>query len=327
MGDTKLTLACGPYDRTESLRTGLVKPEGIDLTYIPIQSPPEIFSRMIDLKSFDASEMSLSGYLQMRALGKTDFIAIPVFPSRVFRHGFIFVRDTIKKPKDLEGRRVGVPEYWQTAAVWIRGILQHEYDVDIRTIQWREGGVDIPLSPEEYASRKEMTGYRPEMLPQGQCLNDQLVAGNLDAVIGARKPASVGKTKGLGRLFHNYREVEKDYFERTGIFPIMHTIVIRSEIYQRHPWVAESLYKAFLESKRSCLKEMRFTGTIKYTLPWLFSDLEEIDSIFGGDPWPYGFAENRHVLETFGQYLKDQDFVTHPLNLDECFAPLSGITQ
>lgn len=327
MGDLKLTLACGPYDRTESLRTGLIKPEGIDLTYIPIQSPPEIFSRMIDLKSFDASEMSLSAYLQMRALGKTEFVAIPVFPSRVFRHGFIFVRDTIQKPKDLEGSRVGVPEYWQTAAVWIRGILHHEYDVDIRTIHWREGGVDIPLSPEEYASRKEMTGYRPEMLPEGQCLNDQLAAGDLDAVIGARKPASVDKMKGLGRLFPNYREVEKDYFGRTRIFPIMHTIVIRSEIYHRHPWVAESLYKAFLESKRICLKEMHFTGTIKYTLPWLFADLEEIDDTFGGDPWPYGFAENRHVLETFGQYLKEQDFVAHSLDMDECFAPLSGITQ
>ncbi len=327
MGDLELTLACGPYDRTESLRTGLIKPEGIDLTYIPIQSPPEIFSRMIDLKSFDASEMSLSAYLQMRAVGNTEFVAIPVFPSRVFRHGFIFVRDTIRKPKDLEGRRVGVPEYWQTAAVWIRGILMHEYDVDIRAIQWREGGVDIPLSREEYASRKEMMGYRPEMLPEGQCLNDQLAAGNLDAVIGARKPASVDKTKGLARLFPNYREIEKEYFKRTGIFPIMHTIVIRSEIYHRHPWVAESLYKAFLESKRICLKQMHFTGTIKYTLPWLFADLEEVDDTFGGDPWPYGFTENRHVLETFGQYLKEQDFVGHSLDVNEYFTPLSGITQ
>jgi len=327
MGDLKLTLACGPYDRTESLRNGQVKPEGVDLTYIPIQSPPEIFSRMIDFKAFDVSEMSLSAYLQMRSMGQTEFVAIPVFPSRVFRHGFIFVRDTVRSPKDLEGRFVGVPEYWQTAAVWIRGILNHEYNVDIRTIKWREGGVDVPLSTEEYASRKNMSGYRPEMLPEGQCLSDQLAEGGVDAVIGARKPASVDKTPGLGRLFPNYRDVERDYFKRTGIFPIMHTIVIRSEIYDRQPWVAESLFKAFLESKRICLKQMHFTGTIRYTLPWLFADLEEIDNTFDGDPWPYGYMQNRHVLETFAGYLLEQDFVMSPLNISECFTPLSGITQ
>ena len=327
MSDLKLTLACGPYDRTEALRTGMVKPEGIDLTYIPIQSPPEIFTRMIDFKSFDASEMSLSSYLQMRSAGDTEFTALPIFPSRVFRHGFIFVRDKIQKPKDLENKTVGVPEYWQTAAVWIRGILRHEYDVDIRTINWREGGVDVPLSPQERSSRESAGGFRPEMLPDGQCLSEQLAAGTLDAVIGARKPASVGKAPGLARLFPNYREVERAYFHRTGIFPIMHTMVIRTEIYQRHPWVAESLFKALSESKRICLKQMHFTGTIKYTLPWLFADLEEIDDIFAGDPWPYGYTANRHVLETFADYLYEQNFVTQPIEIAKLFTPILDSTQ
>ena len=327
MGDLTLTLACGPYDRTEALRTGQVKPEGIDLHYIAIQSPPEIFSRMIDFKSFDASEMSLSGYLQMRATGNEEFTAVPVFPSRVFRHGFIFVQDGIQKPSDLAGKVVGVPEYWQTAAVWIRGILQHEYDVDLKTIEWREGGVDVPLSPEESEARKNMPGYRPQMLAAGECLSDQLAKGMLDAVIGARKPGSVDKTPGLRRLFPNYREVEKEYFQRTGIFPIMHTLVVRTEIYERHPWVAESLYKALSESKRICLNQMRFTGTIKYTLPWLFSDLEEIDDTFGGDPWPYGYPANRHVLETFAQYLHEQDFISNPLDPGKYFAPILASTQ
>ena len=327
MSNLTLTLACGAYDRNEALRTGTVKPEGIDLTYIPIQSPPEIFTRMIDFRSFDASEMSLSGYLQMCAKGQTEFIALPIFPSRVFRHGFVFVRDHIKNPKDLEGRVVGVPEYWQTAAVWIRGILQHEYGVDLNKIDWREGGVDVPLSPQELHLRKTAGGYRPEMLPEGQCLSDQLAAGGLDAVIGARKPASVGKVPGLRRLFPNYREVEEEFYKRTGIFPIMHTLVIRTEVYDRHPWVAESLYKAFLESKRICLEQMHFTGTIRYTLPWLFSDLEEIDDLFSGDPWPYGYAANRNVLETFATYLHEQGFIEAPIDIGSFFTPVLDSTQ
>lgn len=327
MANLTLSLACGPYDRAEALRTGEVRPEGIDLTYIPIQSPPEIFTRMIDMRSFDASEMSLSGYLQMRAAGKTEFTAIPVFPSRVFRHGFIFVRDNIATPRDLEGKVVGVPEYWQTAAVWIRGILQHEYNVDIKRIKWREGGVDVPLSFEEQEARKSMSGFRPPMLADGESLSDQLALGNLDAVIGARKPASVDANPEIRRLFPNYREVERDYFIKTGIFPIMHTLVIRTDIYERHPWIAESLFKAFMESKRVCLKKMHFTGTVKYTLPWLFSDLEEIDDIFKGDPWPYGYPLNRHVLETFASYLHEQEFVSNPLDVSQYFAPILGSTQ
>ncbi len=327
MGDLTLTIACGPYDRTEALRSGAVKPEGIDLTYIAIQSPPEIFSRMIDFRSFDASEMSLSGYLQMRASGQDDFTAIPVFPSRVFRHGFIFVRDAIKEPKDLEGTIVGVPEYWQTAAVWIRGILQHEYDVDLSTVEWREGGVDVPLSPEENQARKNMSGFRPQMLAAGECLSEQLAKGKIDAVIGARRPASVGKTLGLRRLFPNYREVEKEYFQRTEIFPIMHTLVVRTEIYERHPWVAESLYKAFSEAKKACLSQMHFTGTIRYTLPWLFADLEEIDDTFGGDPWPYGYPANAKVLVTFASYLHEQGFVQEQIDPSIHFAPILASTQ
>ena len=327
MGNLTLTVACGPYDRTEALRTGEVKPEGIDLNYIPIQSPPEIFSRMIDFKSFDGSEMSLSQYLQMRANGNDEFTGLPIFPSRVFRHGFIFVRDNIKNPKDLEGKTVGVPEYWQTAAVWIRGLLQHEYDVDIHSINWIEGGVDIPLSYEEIEARKTMAGYRPAMLPFGKCLSEELRTGGIDAAIGARKPASVDSTREIDRLFPNYREIERQYFEKTGIFPIMHTFVIRTEIFERYPWVAESLYKAFTESKRIALRKMHFTGTIKYTLPWLFNDLEEIDTIFNGDPWPYGFSANKHVLEAFSTYLLEQNFVKKPFDVGQFFTSILDSTQ
>lgn len=329
MGDLNLTLACGPYDRMDAIRTGQVKPEGIDLTYIPVQSPPEIFTRMLEMRSFDASEMSLSGYLQLRAAGDTEFIALPVFPSRVFRHGFIFVNYKIKDPKDLEGKTVGVPEYWQTAAVWIRGILEHEYGVDLKKITWIEGGVDVPLSHEEHQARLNLTrsGFRPEVLPIGRCLSDELASGGIDAVIGARKPSSVDSSPRLSRLFPNYRAVETEYYRKTGIFPIMHTLVLRSEIYRRHPWVAESLFKALTQSKFQCLAQMRFTGTIKYTLPWLFSDLEEVDELFGGDPWPYGMAANRHVLEAFAQYLLEQGFLSAPIDLGVNFTQVLASTQ
>lgn len=327
MSNLTLTLACGAYDRTEALRTGQVKPEGLDLTYIPVTSPPEIFTRMIEMGHFDASEMSLSSYLQLRAHGHDDLIALPIFPSRVFRHGFIFVRDDITEPKDLNGKVIGVPEYWQTAAVWIRGILAHQYGVNLDSVTWREGGVDVPLSHEEHIARKNMMGFRPELIDEGRSLNGELAAGNIDAAIGARKPDCVGKVPGVRRLFPNYREEEGNYFKETGIFPIMHTLVMRHELYERHRWIAESLYKAFTESKQLCLEQMRFTGTIKYTLPWLFSDLEEIDDIFGGDPWPYGFEPNRHVLETFASYLHEQHFVENPIQIGDYFTPVLGSTQ
>jgi 4,5-dihydroxyphthalate decarboxylase len=141
-----LTLACGPYDRTEALRTGAVQPEGIDLTYVPIQSPPEIFSRLIKKSSFDVSEMSAAVYFQLRSRGELPYVALPIFPSRLFRHGNIYVNTGagIREPRDLAGKRVGVQEYRQTAAVWVRGFLQHDYGVDLRSVKWLEGGVYAP---------------------------------------------------------------------------------------------------------------------------------------------------------------------------------------
>lgn len=323
-----LTLACGAYDRTEALRTGLVRPEGIDLNYLAIKSPPEIFARMLDLESFDASEMSLSQYLTLRASGDFRFMALPLFPSRVFRHGFIFVTNGIRHPKELEGRRVGVPEYWQTAAVWIRGILAHQYGVDVESFQWYEGGVEVPLSAAERRARKERVGGpRPRLIGEDRCLNEMLAKGELDAVIGARKPSCVGREPGVGRLFEDYRRVEADYYRETGIFPVMHTFVVRAGVLERHPWVAESLFKAFSESKAWCMEQMRFTGTIRYTLPWLFQDIEEIDEIFDGDPWVDGLGRNRSLLQTFAGYLHQQGLIREPMDAAAHFAEVIANTQ
>lgn len=328
MSRLDITLACGHYDRTEALRTGLVQPEGIDLNYLAITSPPEIFSRMLDLESFDASEMSLSQYITLRARGDHRFTALPVFPSRVFRHGFIFVREGIGSPSDIEGGRIGVPEYWQTAAVWIRGLLAHQYGVDLQKCQWFEGGLEVPLSPDERRARLTRTdGPRPQLVGDGACLNEMLAQGQLDSVIGARKPSCVGRRPGVRRLFENYRDVEREYFRETGIFPIMHTLVMRTAVLERHPWVAESLFKAFSEAKAWCLEQMRFTGTIRYTLPWLFHDIDEIDEVFGGDPWPYGLDRNLHALESFASYLDEQGFLSGPIDVAQHFATIVASTQ
>src|SRR5574341_1789618 len=268
-----VTLACGPYDRTEALRTGLIQPEGIALTYVAIQSPPELFARMLTTKAFDVSEMSMAHSLIRRAKEDFPFVALPVFPSRMFRHGYIFVntRTGIRTPKDLEGRRIGVPEYSQTAAVWIRGLLQHEYDVALGTVRWVSGGVNAPGRPDVLVNLPDADVSITRVLDR--TLNEMLLGGDIDALIGARKPAAFGKDGRIRRLFPNYRDLEREYFRKTGIFPIMHTVVIREALYKDQPWIAESLYKAFVQAKDWALAQMRFSSSLRYTVPWLQADL------------------------------------------------------
>ncbi len=327
MPPLRVTLACGPYDRTEALRTGAVQAEGIDLNYVAIQSPPEIFARMVATEAFDASEMSCAHALVKKGLVEFPFVALPVFPSRMFRHGFIFVNTNagIRSPKDLEGKRIGVPEYSQTAAVWIRGLLQHEYDVNLETVRWFTGGVNGPDRPDALVIRpdQEVSMTRVRDRP----LNDLLVAGEIDALIGARRPAALGKDSRVARLFPNYREREREYYKKTGIFPIMHTLVIREALYAEHRWIAESLYKAFVEAKAWCLTQMRFSSTLRYTLPWLHSDLDELAEVFGSDPWPYGLEANRDVLNTLVQYLVEQRLLPRPVALEELFVPLTLLSE
>lgn len=323
MSRVPVTMACGPYDRTEALREGLVRPEGVSLTYVPVQSPPELFARMIKRGSFDVAEMSMSLYFQLRSRGEFPFVALPVFPSRMFRHGYVFVHREagIDHPSDLSGKRVGVQEYHQTAGVWIRGILMSDYDVDLESISWREGGVNAPRTP-------DVLDLRPsgdldiEFIGDDVSLDELLASGELDAYLGARQPDSYRNSDVVQRLFPDYRAVERDFYQRTSVFPIMHTMVVREELLQAHPWLAESLFKALDESKAWCLDQMRFSGTSRYTLPWLHADLEEIDEVFDGDPWPYGLEENRPTLEAFGRYLHEQRFLPSPVDIEELFPRL-----
>lgn len=324
MGNLSLTMACGPYDRFEALCNGVVRPEGIDLTYLAIQSPPEIFVRMLKNAAFDISEMSASIYLTLKAEGNFPFIALPIFPSRMFRHGFVFVntRSGIKTPKDLAGKRIGVQEYRQTAGIWIRGILQSEYGVSFDAVKWFEGGVNAWRPPDPAMDHRPQKEILIESIAENKTLSDMLAVGEIDAFLGARKPNSLGVSPHVARLFPNYREVEREFYKKTGIFPIMHTLVIKESVYREKPWVAESIYKACVEAKAWCLKQMQFSGAIRYTLPWLLADIDEMAELFGKDPWPYGIEPNRRTLEMLVQYLVNQHFLTRPVRLEEMFAPI-----
>ena len=329
MSPLPLTMACGPYDRMEALWNGQVQPEGIALRYLAIQSPPEIFARMIKTRSFDVAEMSMAHYMIMRHRGDFPYVALPVFPSRVFRHGFIFINKNagIKGPKDLEGKRVGVQEYRQTAGVWQRGILKHEYGVDLDKLHWVEGGVNEPRPEDHEMDLRPVGGLKLEIIPSHRTLNEMLESGEIDAYFGARRPAAMDKGKNVARLFPDYRAQEKAWYQRTGFHPIMHTLVIREELYQEHPWVPESLYKACEEAKRWALKQIRFSGAQRNMLPWLHEEIAEMDALMGPNPWPYGVPENRKILEAFLSYLVEQHFFEKARPVDEMFTPIVNWTE
>ncbi len=319
-----VTLAAGCYDRTEALRDGTVRPEGINLVYVPLEEPPEVFLRGL-AGEFDAFEFSCSLYFALRAKGDFPFLALPVFPSRMFRHGYVFVREGggVEKPKDLEGKRVGIPEFSQTGLVWLRGILQEDYGVNLRSVMWVVGEANRPgRRSEAIAGRPAGRGWHLEMAPEGYSLDRMLTEGLLDAYMGAVRPRSFGRDARIRRLFPNYREVEREYYRRTGIFPIMHTVVVREEVLRRHPWVASSLYKAFCEAKDVAFRRIAYSASLRYALPWLHAELEEAQELLGEDPWPYGLEANRRVLETLLRYLREQDLLQGDLRLEDAFAPV-----
>jgi 4,5-dihydroxyphthalate decarboxylase len=323
MSKLSMTFACGLYDRMSALHTGEVQPDGIDLNFIPVHHPRDLFDRMVGGLEFYAAEMSASEYISRHVAKKSPFVALPVFPSRVFRHGFIAV-DTrvIKAPKDLEGKRIGVQLYTMTAAIWIRGLLQHDHGVDLSGVQWIEGAME---SPAPHGSPTVLPPLKPVSITankSGKSLSQLLADGEVHAVIGADLPSSYGKIPHVQRLFPHFAEEEKAYYRRTKIFPIMHLVVLRRDFYQRNPFVATSLFNAFNESKSLAYKRMRYLGALRYMLPWLPKELEDIDEVFGGDPWPYGLEPNRKTLEALVQYLVDQSMIEATVPVDELFVPV-----
>ena len=317
-----LTVACGDYDRTHALQTGAVEAEGIRLNYVPLEAE-EIFWRMGHHQEFDASEMSLSNHVTAVSRGNSPFVAIPVFPSRFFRHSCVFINTSsgIKNPGDFKGKRIGAPEYSITAAVWIRGFLNDDYGVRAQDAHWFVGGQEDPGRRE----RVKLT-LPPEIkldaIPDDKTLNGMLESGEIDALISARSPSCFVKgSPQVKRLFPNYKDVEIDYYKRTKIFPIMHVLVIRKDTYDKNPWVARSLYKAFCEAKDHAIKNMHISNTLACTLPWLSWEREQMKEIFGSDWWPYGIEANRHVLEHLIRYMGEQGLLAKTLKVEEVFAP------
>jgi 4,5-dihydroxyphthalate decarboxylase len=320
-----ITFACGLYDRMEALQTGEIKPDGLDLNFLVMDNPREIFDRMSNRLEFDACEMSSSELISRHAAKKLPFVAIPVFASRVFRHGFIVVnRKHVKSAKDLEGKRVGVPLYTQTAALFIRGLMQHDLGIDLSTIEWVEGSVNEAGSyghPSVMPLLKKVN-LRPNQ--SGKSLSDMLAAGEIQGVIGSTLPQSLKSSPDVVRLIADYRAQEKDYYKRTKIFPIMHTIVIRNDVYEKHPYVATSLYNALCAAKDLARERMRYSGTLRYMLPWLPDDVAEIDQVFGGDCWPYGVEPNRPTLEALVSYMVEQGLIPERIPIEKLFVPTYG---
>jgi 4,5-dihydroxyphthalate decarboxylase len=322
MSKLRLTLACWNYDRTRALADGSVQPDGIELTYLnlPVE---ETFFRMLRYREFEVAEMSLSSYTVSLFRDDPPFIAIPIFPSRSFRHNGIFVstKSGVREPKDLIGKRVGNPEYQLTAQVWIRGILSDEYGVAPSAVEYWTGGEEQPGREEKIA-----LSLPPEIkvrrIGPTQTLSQMLADGEIDALYAPRIPSTLAmRPKDVRRLFENYAEVERAYYLRTKIFPIMHAVVIRRDIYRAYPWVAQSLYKAFIESQRLIYEDFQETAALKTMLPWLVAHVEEVKRTMGRDWWPYGFESSKHVIETFLRYHHEQGLSKRRLRPEELFAP------
>jgi 4,5-dihydroxyphthalate decarboxylase len=316
MADVPITIACGNYDRTRAIRDGRVKVEGCDVTYLPLY-PEEIFFRAFRYQEFDVSELSFSSYIRTIAAGDSAYVGIPAFVSRLFRHSGIYIRadSDIRTPADLRGKRIGLPEYQITAVVWMRGMMQHEYGVKPNEIHWRNGGQEQPGRGER-TPLKPIPGLDLQPLGPGQTLVDMLRNGELDALFTARAPSSfLNGEPHIARLFPNTREAEKAYFKKTGLFPIMHLIGIKRTLVERHPWLATSVYKAFLDAKALAMIDLRDVNALMVTLPWLEAETNETMAVMGQDFWKYGAHENARDIEALTQYAYEQGLVDRKIGI------------
>ena len=301
---------------------GSVQPDGIELNYLDLPVE-ETFFRMLRHREFDVAEMSLSSYTVSLFREPQPFVAIPIFPSRFFRHSCIYVNvaSGIRVPADLIGKRVGTPEYQMTAPVWIRGILSEHYGVPVDSVTYCTGG-------EEQPGRSEKIGLdlppniRIEPIGPTQTLSAMLASGEIDALHTARMPSTFVNGQGsVRRLFENYQDVERRYYRDTGIFPIMHTVVIRRDVYERNRWIARSLFKAFAAAQQRTYDDLYVTAALKAMLPWLTAHVEETRALMGNDYWPYGFAPNRKTLATFLRYHHESGLSKRLVEPEELFVP------
>ena len=305
MGLLPLTLACWTYDRVTALKTGRASIEGVDLNMVQLPVE-EMFYRVFHHHEFDIVEMSLSSYMMARAAGEWVYEAIPVFLSRMFRHSAIFIRADrgIEQPRDLKGRRIGVPEYAQTAAMTARGVLQDDYGVSPRDTQWVTGGLEQPGRHEKLPLNIPGVAIRHST---DKSLTTMLVDGDIDALISARNPSCFGRDANIVRLFRDHVAVEKDWYKRTAVHPIMHTVGIRTALVRAYPWLPASVMKGFAQARAICLAEIDGTGgAAMATLPWMTDYVEETRSLMGDDFWPYGYARNEASLKAAARWSCEQ---------------------
>ncbi|MPZ82513.1 MAG: ABC transporter substrate-binding protein [Actinophytocola sp.] len=324
MSRLRLTLACGDYDRTRALEEGTVRPDGIELTYLrlPVE---ETFFRMLRHQEFEVAELSLSSYVVSLRSDPAPFVAIPVFTSRSFRHSSVYVNAAagITTPEDLRGRTVGTPEFQLTASVWVRGILAEHHGVPVESMTHLTGGQERPGRIEKQAL--DLPGrIRVERAAADRTLSGMLASGELDALVTPRIPRPFAeRDPRVRRLFPDVVAAEQAYFAATGIFPIMHVVVIRRDVHERWPWVAASLYKAFTLSKDDARARLYDSSALRFMLPWLNQHLEEAERTLGADYWSYGLGPNQDTLATFLRYHHEQGLSGRRLRPEELFAPES----
>jgi 4,5-dihydroxyphthalate decarboxylase len=322
MSRLPITIATWDYDRVRALTDGRVAVEGCDVNYItmPVE---EILERAFFRREFEVAEIGLSPYLIALSRGVAPYVAIPVFLSRMFRHSAIYIRADrgIGGPTELKGKRIGVPEYQMSAALWVRGLLQDKYGIAAKEIEWVQGGLETPGRRDKFPLNLP-PGFPLTAAADDTSLSRLLADGKLDAVISARQPSCfVAGHSMVKRLFPDYRAAEQDYFRRTGVFPIMHAVGIRPDVLEKHAWLAASVYKAFVEAKRLADADFAETTALKVGLPWVTAELDATTALMGRDFWSYGVEANRKTLELMARYSYEQGLAVRLLPVEEMFAP------
>jgi 4,5-dihydroxyphthalate decarboxylase len=321
MGRLSLTVASWDYDRVRALIDGRVGIEGCEVNYIVLPAE-ECFHRAYLHGEFDVSEIGFGPYLIALSRGTVPYVAVPAFLSRTFRHSSIYVRDDrgIEGPADLRGRRVGVPEYQMSAVLWIRGFLKDDFGIAADQIQWVQGGLEEPGRRDKFPINIP-ENFPLTASPDGKPLTQLLADGEIDAIFSARAPSCfLNRHPRVRRLFADYRRAERDYYSRTGLFPIMHAVGVRRDLAERHPWLPASVFKAFAQAKAIADADLREVVALKIGLPWVTAELEATEEAMGADFWPYGIAKNRKTLEAMARYSHEQHLAVRLLGVEEMFA-------
>ncbi len=321
MSKLQLSIAMGDYDRTRPLIDGRVQIDGVDPVYMTLY-PEEMFFRAMRSQDFDICELSFSSYTVKTAKGDCPYVAVPVFLSRAFRHTSIYVRkDRISQPSDLKGKRIGLPEYQLSANVWARAILQDDYGVSPEDVIWVRGGIETPGRPEKIPLQLP-AGVRLESAPADRTISQMLDSGEIDGFMAPRPPSAQAlRNPKVGWLFDDPTAAARDYYKRTGIFPIMHVVGVRKSLCERHPWLPAAVFKAFSQAKELALQALSDTSATKVTLPFVEEQLKAARETLGEDFWSYGVAPNRVTIDTFLRHHHAQGLSCRRLQLDEVFHP------